>query len=376
MKRITDPSAWVLPRYGTESVADLLPSVACHLGLPGCKDVLGLPNTEKYIVMLVDGFGWLSFQQFQSQAPFLSKFGELAEPITTTVPSTTAAALTSLGTGLPPSVHGMAGYTFRLDNQIQNALHLPKTYSGEDLQPNLTWFERISDAGMLTYVVNKEEFRGSVLSQAAFRGSILLGTEDEPSMERQLELTLGAAQGEGRALIYLYEPRLDHSGHGHGVGSEQWLEALEHIDQLAQELFENLPDDTSLLITGDHGMVNVSDSGRVVFESEPLLTSNVDLLGGEARFRHIYTSKPAAVKTSWKRMLGSRATVLTREEAFSEGWFGPVGRVQDRFGDVVAAMKEDYAVVSKRQPNEMQLVGMHGSLTATEMLVPLFQGTN
>jgi hypothetical protein len=41
-------------------------------------------------------------------------------------------------------------------------------------------------------------------------------------------------------------------------------------------------------------------------------------------------------------------------------------------GDVVVAAKEDYAVVSSADfPYETTLVGLHGSLTPDEMLIPL-----
>ena len=47
----------MVPGYGRSTLADLLPSLAAHLGVPGAQDVLGLPDAERYLVVLVDGLG-------------------------------------------------------------------------------------------------------------------------------------------------------------------------------------------------------------------------------------------------------------------------------------------------------------------------------
>jgi hypothetical protein len=65
--------------------------------------------------------------------------------------------------------------------------------------------------------------------------------------------------------------------------------------------------------------------------------------------------------------------VLSRDEAIAEGWFGPVApHLANRIGDVVAAPAGPWAVIaSKAEVLESSLVGMHGSLTPADQLVPL-----
>ena len=103
--------------------------------------------------------------------------------------------------------------------------------------------------------------------------------------------------------------------------------------------------------------------------------AGVSLFGGEARFRHLYCEGGAVddVVTHWRDRLGELAWVVTREEAMAEGWFGSVdSHVRPRLGDVMVASAGDIAVVSRsRFPHEARLLGLHGSLTADEMLVPL-----
>jgi len=99
------------------------------------------------------------------------------------------------------------------------------------------------------------------------------------------------------------------------------------------------------------------------------------VLGGEARFRHVYCRYGAAtdVHGAWRELLGGRALVLTRDEALDRGWFGEVdSEVLPRIGDVVAAAHANHVLLSSVDfPYEARLIGMHGSLTPVEMLVPV-----
>jgi hypothetical protein len=65
--------------------------------------------------------------------------------------------------------------------------------------------------------------------------------------------------------------------------------------------------------------------------------------------------------------------VLTRADAVRRGWFGPVDAgVLPRLGDVLVACRDDLGVFStERFAYEKTLVGLHGSLTPDEMLIPV-----
>jgi hypothetical protein len=122
-------------------------------------------------------------------------------------------------------------------------------------------------------------------------------------------------------------------------------------------------------------MVDVGPDDRVDADLVPELREGVALLGGEPRARHVYTSPGAAadVLATWREVLGDRAWVASREEAIREGWFGPLDdSLADRIGDVVAAAVGTTGIVASRaEPLESSLIGMHGSMTSAEQLVPL-----
>ena len=103
-------------------------------------------------------------------------------------------------------------------------------------------------------------------------------------------------------------------------------------------------------------------------------TAKRDRCPGEDRRAHQrQTLRAADVHAAWRELLGDRASVLTRDEAMGRGWFGEVdSEVLPRIGDVVAAAHENHVMLSSVDfPYEMRLIGMHGSLTPVEMLVPV-----
>lgn len=361
-----------VPAYGTSTLADLLPSLGAHLGVPGAVDVLDLPDADRYLLVLIDGLGWYQLRDHAGQAPFLA--GMTGRWITSGVPSTTATSITSIGTGLPPGRHGIAGYSFWYppSKAVLNTLRWPAGLSGLDVQPQLTYLERLAASGVRTATIAPAHFAGSGLTTAALRGPAFLPVTDERDRARRVELAEDAATAGERTFGYFYERQLDHAGHVHGLGSPEWLGELATADALVTELRSALPEDVCLVVTGDHGMLNVPLGSRLVVEDEPDLMVGVTAFAGEGRLRQLMTADPTGVSARWQERLGPRAWVRTRAEAIDEGWFGEVpARLAGRFGDVLVAMADDGAVLSRTLPRELNLVGMHGSLTPAELTVPL-----
>jgi hypothetical protein len=222
--------------------------------------------------------------------------------------------------------------------------------------------------------VNKREFQGTGLTEASQRGADFVGAD---RVGERIAAAL-AASAEPRSLTYLYDGDLDWTGHRYGTASQQWLQQLSMIDAEAEQLRDALPPSVRLLVLADHGMIDSPPESRLDVDEHldsASLRDGLALLGGEARFRHLYCHRGAVadVAGTWREVLGERATVLTREEAIGRGWFGPVTpAVLPRLGDVVVAAHDTFAVVSSSDfPYEAKLVGLHGSLTADEMLIPL-----
>jgi len=372
-----------LPRYGVRSLGELLPSLLSALGLRGFANSLALEPAARACLLLVDGLGWELLRANRASAPFLNSIA--GEPLTAGFPATTAASLSSLATGLPPGEHGLVGYTMALPgydrafNTLTWSLYglgprvdLREALVPEAFQPQPTLPERAAAAGVPIHYLGPAFHKGSGLSRAIGRGQRFHPAE---SLEAIQEVALRRLDAQP-AMVYGYHARLDTAGHIHGVASQAWRDELVAVDQAVRILAEQLPDGTVLVVTGDHGMVDLRPNERLDLADHPELAAGVALLAGEARARFVRTISGATadVISAWRSILGDRMWVWTRDEAIAMGIFGPTvsDQARERIGDVVAAAFGRVGIVQRDvDPAQARLNGHHGSLTAAEQLVPL-----
>ena len=359
------------PAFGGRSLEMVFPSIAAALGMPGFDNVLKFPEAPRYVVMVVDGLGYDLLRDCGDAAPFLSSL-LVDEPMTVGVPSTTATSLTSLGTGLPAGQHGVVGYTSRVPGTTNrlNSLKWDQPIDPRAWQPHATVLNAMLAAGIDASVVNEAKFAASGLTLCSQRDVPFHGVS---SVWERLDVILDAVEESPRSVVYAYESRLDHTGHAKGCRSPEWLSMLTTIDTDLQRLREELPADTVLIVTADHGMIDLPRDGRFDVDEHHDLLQDVVLLAGEARFRHVHTrtGAEADVAARWTAVLGDRAIVRTQDGI--EDWFGPIApEVRPRIGDVVVASLGDFAVFSSQEfAIELKMTGFHGSVSAAEMQVPL-----
>lgn len=382
-----DPRTAPLPRYGTGALADLLPAVASGMGVPGLTTGLELAPADRVCVFLIDGLGWELLRAHPAEAPFLhslmaSSMNGTGTPMTAGFPSTTATSLASVGTGLPPGAHGLAGYTVADPGtgQLMNQLRWRPWTDPHVWQPYPTVFQLADAAGIATCQVSAPDFQHTPLTKIALSGGTFHG---RLSGEERMDFAADRLAAADRSLVYTYYSEVDGKGHRFGVDSDEWRGQLMYVDLLAQRLAEQLPPRSALYVTADHGMIDIpfDPESRIDYDEDWELRAGVALLGGEARARHVYAVPGAAadVLTVWREVLGEQMWVAGRDEAIEAGWFGPPGtgvddRVYARIGDVVAAARDDVAVVAtETEPNESAMVGLHGSMTPVEQLVPLLE---
>lgn len=326
-------------------------------------------GADRIVLLVIDGLGWDQLQDRLDLTPTLA--GLQGGAITTVAPSTTAAALTSLTTGLPPGEHGVMGYRIAVHGEVLNVLRW--TTSGDDarrridpaaLQPNAPF-----DA-QRPPVVTRTEFAASGftrahLDQVRFTGYRTLGT---------LVAEVARLAQAGEAFVYAYYEGLDKVSHEYGLGA-QYGEELRSIDHLVERLLEVLPAGTVLALTADHGQVETGDD---VIELPSDVLKHVAMQSGEGRFRwlHARSGRNGALHEAALTHMASHAWVRSRGEAIAEGWYGP--RVSEaaasRIGDVLLAAKGTVAFHDPEDTGPYVLVGRHGSLTPAEMLVPFIAG--
>ena len=366
----------VLPHYGERSLPDLASSLLASLGVTAEPNPLSLPPANRACLLVVDGLGWELLRDHPAAAPFLSELAVHGGPLTAGFPATTVTSLSSLGTGRPPGQHGMLGYQVAIPGQprLLNGLRWDSSVDPLAWQPGETVYQRAVEAGVSAFRVAAPALEKTGLSAAVMRGNSYRPAESLGALAAEAAAALRAAD---RALVTVYHGQLDSTGHVFGCGSDAWRYHLGHVDKLAEQLASAIPAGTPLYVTADHGMVDVGPADRIDADTTPGLLDGVALLGGEPRARHVYAVPGAGadVLQAWRAIIGSRAWVLSRDEAIGAGWFGPVEPwLADRIGDVVAAPAGPWAVIaSEAEKLESSLIGMHGSLTSADQLVPLLR---
>jgi predicted AlkP superfamily pyrophosphatase or phosphodiesterase len=339
------------------------------------RDVFDLPEAPRAVVVLIDGLGYDLLRQRGGHAPFLRRLLPTARRVPCGFPATTATSMGSFGTGLPPGTHGLVGFQV-LDPETDRLVNELSWEDGPDplrWQPNDTVFQKAEAAGVSVTRVGPGFFDGSGLTNAALRGGRFVTAS---GLLERVDAAVAALRASRRSLVYLYWGDLDKVGHVHGAGSWQWGDELESIDRALATLAERVPDDTLIVVTADHGMVDVPFEDRLDLAHTPELMEGVRHLGGEARSLqlHVVDGAAASVEAAWRESLADRATILTREQAIDEGWFGAVRPdVVPRIGHLIVNMDVGFAVVHSHlmRPEVLRLLGLHGSTSDAELAVPV-----
>lgn len=376
------------PAYSGASLTQVLPSVASALGVAGFNNELDLPQARNAVIVMVDGLGAGQLMDNRAHAPMLARAireGGL-RALQTVAPSTTAAALASFATGLPPAATGMVGYDV-LDPDQDKIVNMlggwDENVDPLSWQPHPTIFEQVQPEIQVS-TVSLPHFEHSALTRAALRGGGFVGAKSVSARVTHVKTILENRRAPH--LVYLYWNELDKAGHRYGVRSPEWLRELEELDFNMSRLARALGDNTSILLTADHGMVDIPAQNRLDVSHMSALFRGVRHTGGEPRFLHLYLHPELGagyaedLAGAWRNEFGERAWVATRAEAIHHGWFGPADlpveeRVQARIGDVLVAARENIALYDLNRVSlaSMEMVGQHGSLTDAELGVPLLQ---
>jgi hypothetical protein len=357
-----------LPDYSGANVSGLIPALLGGSTLPNWMPSL-VSDASSVVLIVLDGLGWNQLEERREIAPNLASLA--GGPITTVAPSTTATALTSIATGLTPAEHGVLGYRMLMRGAVTNMLRWA-TDAGErrhdvpprELQPTRAF------CGQRVPYVTSQELIGSSFSDAHLFGGIPHGYRALSS----LPVVVADLVAEGAPFVHAYYPGIDKIAHERGFGAFYDAE-LVAADHMIGDLLQRLPDDAVLLVTADHGQVEVGD--QVVAPSEEILRL-VELQSGEGRMRwlHARAGAESELFDAASAEFGEFAWVKRRSDVIDEGWFGShfPTPMMARLGDVVVAPFEPVSLFEAADSGPFELICRHGSLTQDEVLVPLIAG--
>ncbi len=358
----------IIPSYQGPNVRGLVPALLAPRGVtrPAWMPA-PLADVERVVLLVLDGLGWDQLDERVHLAPTLASMRHCA--LTTVAPTTTATALASITTGLTPGEHGLVGYRIDVGGDVLNVLRWWTDRGGDArraheptrLQPFAPFM------GESVPVVSKAELEASAFSAAHLRGTRAHGWR----LASSIPVIVGDLTRRGERFVYVYYDGIDKVAHERGFGAFYDAE-LVAANRLVDDVLAALPPGTALLITADHGQVDVGP--RIVTPADEVqrLTHHTS---GEGRFRwfHARAGTAADLLDAAAGAHGDVAWAVPIERMLDEQWFGPVVSppVRARLGDVALVAHADVSFDDPTDTGPYPLVCRHGSLTSAEVRVPL-----
>lgn len=334
-----------------------------------------LAPARSAVLVIIDGLGAIQLRTHAGHARHLSAGVGRKDIAYSVFPTTTAAALTSILTGAYPGEHGLVGYRV-LDRERDRPVNLLSGWESDGIdprvwQPRPTVFERAAAMGHPAYAIGISKYARSGFTAATLRGAEFVAAA---TAAERVAIAYQLAADVPGSLIYCYLPEADKAGHRHGVDSAEWIAALEDIDHALAIV---PPRNAGVLITADHGMIDVPAHRQVVLDDGDPRFDGVGHILGEPRMLHVYLEPDADrqnTRATWRRESEGEADVLDRAEAIASGVFG--SRVSEdaaaRIGDLIVVSRGNRAFYdgTARDQRSRDMVGQHGALTPEETQVP------
>jgi hypothetical protein len=357
---------------GVLSLADVFPSCLSSLGSLGLPNPLKLASCTTSIVVMIDGLGSLQLDSAKAHARFMSGL-QSKEKIVSVFPSTTASALSSLVTGALPGQHGILGYKIRDPHSglILNQLtEIDKVSTTPWLLQPLLCDEELRQKIPFT-VIGHSRFASSPLTQLLYQGARYIS---ENNVDKRIDKAITTADTTG-GLCLIYISELDEIAHKEGFQSSPWSQCLESIDAAIKNLVSQVSSGTGILITADHGIVDIPTTHHVLLGDQTVFDSVV-AWGGEPRCVQLFVSEGADaddVLNSLKTLQLPHVSFFSQSEVIASNVFGELNSgAQQRLGDIFAIAHDGFALYNLRDAKlgGRSMVGQHGGLTDQEMCIP------
>tara|TARA_Y100000310_G_scaffold277527_1_gene295348 strand:- start:259 stop:1401 length:1143 start_codon:yes stop_codon:yes gene_type:complete len=374
----------IIPKYGGKCISNVTPTIASHFGTktgPINKDLKKDLKGKKNIVLLVlDGFGYNYFMKHRKNLNMFNNASRV-EKITAVFPSTTAASLTSFTTGVPPGKHGLISFHCFVKEfgMVTNMLSFTPRYGkieGEikDLDGFLkekSVFSKVKKAN--SFVVSHKAYQGGEYSNMTSKGSKYFPYNTLNGLFKQVNRVL---KKRGNKLIYAYWPMIDSLLHELGVNSSLAKQHLLEIDKKIEALRKKIGRDTIILVSADHGMVNVDWKNTVVVNDHPKFDEclTVPITGdGRGPFLFVRPGKEKQLLSYFNKYFKRYGRLYKTSELVKKNLFGENSdELYRRAGDYMILCKpncmfKQFMFKSERK----KLKGNHGGVSEDEMLVPL-----
>lgn len=386
--------SFVKPRYDAGGFA----------GIPQrIRDAFASQQYDAVVLFLVDGFGWRFFERFQD-APFLQRVARdgRVEKLTSQFPSTTAAHVTTIHTGLPVGRSGVYEWHYyepSLDRMISPLLFSRAGDTVRDtlkkfkvdpatLYPTRTIYQELADLGMHSHVFGMRDYTPSTYSLQVMKGADMHAFRTLP--EALVNLGLEIEKQTSPAYFHFYFDKVDGICHEYGPSAPQTEAEIETFLLVLENFFARVFKSGKrvlFLLTADHGSSEVDPQTTIFLNTDPRFKSverffrsnrKGELLvpAGSARdmFLHVKDGLLDEAQHFLSTRLEGKADVVKVEELIENGYFGPTisAEFRARVGNLVLLpYRGETTWWYVKDRFEQKFYGHHGGLTPQEMEIPL-----
>ena len=359
---------------------------------------------SKVVLLLIDGFGWHHWLRYAARYDAFNRLTErgAVAPLTTVFPSTTAAALTTIHSGLTPQEHGLPEWWVYFDELDGIAASLPFTPLGgrgpdrlleAGVKPTMlfqarTIYQALASARVPSFTFIRGAYARSAYSSVAHKGSTTVPFFNAADLLVNLRQKISEVPGP--AYFFVYWDAFDAIAHTYGPHTPHYEAELAGFSYLLQrELIAKTPAQTAadvlLLVTADHGHINVSPRDALYLNRYPTFVRSLAVSHTGKRILPWGSPRDLFVRVqeeclpeiaSWlARRLAGRATVMTSDEALRQQLFG-LGKChryfKRRVGNLLILPHGNALIWYEHlKGKKFTLRGMHGGLRPDEMLIPL-----
>lgn len=352
---------------------------------------------KNVMLLLIDGFGhkhWKKHSQDKNLLKELKQKGK-THKLKTVYPSETAAAITSLHTGLTPSQHGIIGWNMYIPEHEAYIKTLPfKTSEWQDIEEKYEDFTPetlfkgesayplLEEKGIRTHTHIPHEIEDTTASNYMFEEAEQKPYLSLADLTVQLRNEIQETENTGKNYFYAYIPLIDKISHHKGTESDEYEAQLSQITHALQKHFLNQlkpeqAENTLLIMTADHGFLDTQTEQNINLFQEPLIEESLqEKTNGEkimpfGSVRNTHLKLKPDKKQEVQKMLEKKyeAHVWTKEEALEKQIFGSENNdtFKDRIGDIIISHKNQGLW---HEEDELEIIGHHGGLTKDEMQIP------
>ena len=353
----------------------------------GARRLVDLIGASEHLVfILADGFG-MNFVDAMDDEAFAPR--HLAGELQTVFPSTTATTLTTLATAAWPVEHAVLGWFVYLPevDAVTTILPFIRRSDGTSLtelgvDPDRAFPQRpvMSLFQSESLSLFPDDIAGSVYSTYCIAGTRGGGYKDLKFAVDEIITRLEKAAEP--TFTYLYWPKIDAISHELGTKHAATTSAIRELDGELHRLSVNVPRSTRILVTADHGLLDVNESQSLSIEPDDGIASCLTREpSGDSRVTYfsVKDGQEARFRDEFARRCNDRFVLLTTGEALNLGLFGPEtpsSQTKERLGEFVAISVGDEAIRflyprSDTSHSSRFPVSTHSGLTPEEMRIPL-----